>query len=634
MLRGKKEKHQKTIPTVLIISLILSFVSFFISPLYTIHLRHRLATQMPQEWSRVTNNGPYAYVSPFIVSTRNYEEGIYSNRVVQIIRYGFPYDPYSGKHSLRSWFFDCLMFYPLAPFVFAAGGNIHFGYILAHATLGTLWVFFFYSLFFHWTRESLSSIVFALYGFFFLDCSMWIFESILPSIFHVGALANSLFFLAARALGEVQFLRLPTPGMTYLWLYATMFGVYLLISSLSRNPRWIFSIILGILLGLLAWAHFYEWTFGVGSTLFFFLCSQLIPMEKNSKKNLYTVSILSLAISVLYYFLARHLTQGVMSDVIKRMGTPHCRKFLPVSLFNLLFAGLFFYLGRKEASSKRWFWIYCGAQEATVFLLANSSLILGYDMMFMHYFQLGSLTVVLGVMLYLSQNISLLQKVQQHANILIAFLFLFIFVREKSWSDSHFKLFGTPQDVSLANDWIKKNIPPQALFVSLSGVLTEFLPQAIPVRFPVTNGTTVFASPVSTFSNLTGMARIIKTLKVNRELFLKERWQDPLLWERRKDQDTYLSRNYAWKDSEHGKWPWFLLAEYAFKMPTHSPEIQEIESLSQSKTTSLLKRPFYLWLQKGDEKFLTVSPTALGGQLIYQNSSVKLYYFSAQALNS
>src|ERR1035437_10071979 len=175
-LCGRIKPH---FPLILVLSL--SFASFLIAPWYMSRLRHQLASGLPEEWSRVTNNGPYAEASGLIVTARNIEEGIYANKVVQIVRYGFPYDPYTGDRSLKSWILDCLMFYPIAIFVLIAGGSIHYGWILAHATLGTLWVLFFYKIFRYWSEDSVCSLIFATFGFFFLDCLMWIFFRVIPS---------------------------------------------------------------------------------------------------------------------------------------------------------------------------------------------------------------------------------------------------------------------------------------------------------------------------------------------------------------------------------------------------------------------------------------------------------------------
>src|SRR5262245_51804752 len=131
LVSSKLRKIHWGLPAVLA----LTFLSFLIGPLYMVHLRHQLERELPDEWAKVTNNGPFTYVSPMLVTARNIEEADYAARVLQIVRFGYPYGPHMGDHSLKSWLFDSISFYPLAPFLWAAGGDVQRGWLLAHATI-------------------------------------------------------------------------------------------------------------------------------------------------------------------------------------------------------------------------------------------------------------------------------------------------------------------------------------------------------------------------------------------------------------------------------------------------------------------------------------------------------------------
>ncbi|MBI4385869.1 MAG: hypothetical protein HY551_00650, partial [Elusimicrobia bacterium] len=490
-----------------------TFASFLLAPLYMTHLRQRFERQLPEIWANVTNNGPFTYVSPFLVSTRNHEEGVYAAKVTQIVRHGLPYDPHNAQdRSLRSWLFDSLMFYPLAPFAWLCGGDVQRGWILAHATFGTLWVLCLYILFLHITKDSRYSLFFATGTFFFIDSLEWIFISLLPGLAR-GNPGDMLFHLAARAAGEIQLMRLPTPGMTYLWLYASLAAVYAL--SLSPREKTVTALLAGTAVGLLCLAHFYEWVLGTTCLALAFGAARRADIPPAGRWNVAVAAAAAAFLSVSYYVLARHLTHDVMTDIIMRMGDIRHRSFDAVSLFYFAYALFFFWQAKKRPGPLRWLWTFGAVQILASALLLNIQMVLRYNIQFGHFAVLGALSSAFLLMSRLAELQSLKKRLQPHIYVLIAAIFGWVGLREKAWSDTHYKIFGTPRDVQDAAQWLNQNVPRNSLLLLISGTLTEFLPLKVQMRYLVFNGAPSFGSPLPTDQNIQGLAAILKTVRAD-----------------------------------------------------------------------------------------------------------------------
>ncbi|MBI4056807.1 MAG: hypothetical protein HY399_04585 [Elusimicrobia bacterium] len=602
--------------------LVATFLSFVFLPAYMAFLRHRLERQLPEEWAKVTNNGSFTYVSPLIVSTTNHEEGIYANKLRQIALHGFPYDPYTGDRSLKSWFFDCLMFYPLSPFMLLTHGNVQIAWVLAHGIFGALWLLFFYIAFYYYTKDHRSSLVVATFFFFFIDVFLCVFYINLPRCLTPSFWARDLFLLIAYAFGPIQWLRLPSPGMTLLWTYASLAFCYAL--SVSATRRLWLSVFAGLSLGLLGLAHFYEWVFGVSNLVLFFAACLYFRIERHRAWNLGVASAVALVVSGAYYLTATHMTHSVVTDIVHRVGSVG-RFFSFQSLIYLSIAGFFGWRFKRETGDLKWFWLFGCVQELGQFFLWNLQMILGYDMQFGHFYRMGGLTACLWFLCWMLENKKFRDWLRPRTTVILVALLAWVFTREKGWGDTHYKLFGTPRDVEAAAQWINQNVPEDSLLVLLSGALTEFLPLKVDrVRYAVTSGSPSYGSPVATEQNWRGIGSILKTLDVNVERFLEDRWRHYLDWDSRKQQVAYLTRNLGWEETQRAAWPVFI----ASLQPKNEPGTDQLVE-QHAQQAQPLPRPFYFWLHRGEEIYLKTAPEKLGSVLVYENPSVKLYRFKA-----
>ena len=601
--------------------LALSALSFLFSPFYMKYLRGKFRRDLPSQWEKVANNGSFAYASPLLYTARNIEEGMYAMKVRQAYLHGFPYDPYTHERSPRSWVFDSLMFYPLVPFVAAAGGDIHLGWALAHAALGALWVWSFFIALRIFTDDRKLALVLAVFLFFFFDSLRALF--LLPHA-PLRALPQWMFFLVAYATGQVQWMRLPTPGMSALFPFWLLAGAWRL--SLAQKTRPALSLLLGAACGLLCFLHAYEWVFACAALGFFFLWALQSRLSQSARWNLGLAFFAAAAVSAGYYLFARSMNAPVMEDIITRAGR-HGRVFERASLYFLPWAALFYWKSRRAGERLRGLWLLLSACALAVSAAALIPMAVGYDIQFYgHTARIASAAMLLGLLgwgLHGAQEKFRLGRID--AAMLLCFLFAWVFLREKAWADTHYKIFGTPRHMEEALSWVEKTVPEEGLVVSLSGVATQQLGLLGRTRSLAAAGSPSYGSPVPTEYILRGLARILKTARADPERFLAERWERSEERDTLKQQTAYFNRDISLEAAEAATWPVFLLDVEGFR--ERSVQARKLEILRYFKEEAPPPRPYWLWIGRLDEPFLKENPPSFGGKLAFENPGVRIYSF-------
>lgn len=585
------------------------------------HLRGKFSRELPQEWEKVTNNGSFAYASPLLITARNIEEGRYAMKVRQAYLHGWPYDPYTGDRTLKSWVFECLMFFPLVPFVWLAGGDIHRGWVFAHAFFGTAWVFSFFLMLRRFTKHEASALL-AAAGLFFLNDTLRSVVS-LPDI-PFSAWPRWLFLTAAYAAGQVQWIRLPTPGMTALCAFWVLAGIYAIMRA--PRPRPILAVLLGAAAGLLCFSHSYEWMLSCGALMFLFLLSPVFGLERAARLNLGVAAAVSAAVSGGYYLFASGMTKDVLADIIDRVGR-HGRFFYRMSGYYLLWGAFFFWKARKEKEEPiRPLWLILACCLTAVVAASNLSLATGYDLQFYgHMTRLGTLCILLGLFgLWLRGGWGR-EWTGRHAAVLLAALFAGVFFREKAWSDTHYKIFGIPKTMEEAMRWMDASLPEDRLVLSVSGAVNEQLPLESHSRCLVAPGSPTYSSPHSTEELLRGLAGTLKAADADLEGFFRDRWEQALVRDTLKQQTAYFTRNVSWEALEQSSWPMFVFDVQGFQEDAvrgYEPRIRRYyeEAAAPSK-------PYYLWVGTLDRPYLRSDPQKRGGKLVYRNPDVALYEF-------
>jgi hypothetical protein len=600
--------------------LLATFLLFLFLPAYMALLRHQAARAEPQEWATVTNNGPFTYISPLQVSTIATEENGYAAKLRQIGRRGLPLDPYSRDRSIGSWLFDSLLFFPLAPLLWLSGGNIQVAWILAHAIFGTVWLWLFYRLFRFYSSDSRYALLFATACLYFIDTLMFFtFKVVLDSLARPGGLAGNLTPLVETTTsGPVQFIRVPTPALSFLWLGLALWGCVALATNSRRRLGAAAG--LGFSLGLLSLAHFYEWTIGVMIAGLLWLYSLTAPVGRHNRWNLTAIVAVAGAVSGGYYFVARHLTRDIMHDVIDRMGK-FGMNLRSDSLLYLLLAAIAWWMGRRVKDRRRWVWVVGTAVFLAVFALTNFSLVLGYDIQFFHARVVANLAAVLLLLCWLIDRKWLKDRLLVHAGVIIIAILAWVALREKAWGDKHYRLYGVPRDVASAMNWVNTHLEDGTMMVSLSQPIVELLALQADVQFPFTCGIPNFARAVSTESNTRGFARMLSSLDADVDHFLAERWtprQGGI------HNATHFRGDLDWPALQKESWRYFMMAWKS--LPGNKDEESRMIREFAAREAPL-ERPYYLWLQSDDREFLRRSPEELGGELAYQNGAVAIYAF-------
>ncbi|MBI5245165.1 MAG: glycosyltransferase family 2 protein [Elusimicrobia bacterium] len=599
----------------------LTLLSFVISPLYMVFLRHRFARDLPMEWESVSNNGRFAYASSLLITAKNIEEGRYATKVRQAYLHGFPYDPYIGDRSLKSWLFDCLAFYPLALFLIFTCGNLQWAWVLAHAVLGALWVWGIYRVLRGPPeRACLLPLLAAAFIFFFNDSLRHL---LCLYDFPLQHLRIWLFLLFAYATGQIQWMRLPTPGLTALFPFALLCGAYRL--ALADSPRRLWAALLGAAMGLLCLAHAFEWVVGCAALGLFFVIAGAMGLGRAGRWNLGIAAFTALVVSLAYYFFCHRLTSDIMPDIIARVGAPR-GNFQFRTLFFLAWAALFLWRARGKEGAGRWRWALYGSVALSVLFAGNFSVVLGYDLQFYgHTERLAQIAVLLALADWLLERPERLKWLNTHAGVLLALIFCWVFLREKAWSDTHYKIFGTPRRMEEAMSWVDKNTPPGSLVLSLSGVVAQQLPLWTDARALITAGNPNYGSPRSTADILRGFARTLKTARVDMEPFLRDRWEDSLEKDTHMQQYAYHMRTVSMDLTEKAFWQPFLLDVQGYNQAGIRAAAEQIRRYYREEPPASL--PYYLWVNRSEERLLLEPPERRGGVLAYENPAVRIYAF-------
>lgn len=603
-----------------------TFLSFFLVPSRVQKLRRRLANQLPDQWAKVANNGPFRVVLPY--KDLGYtDEGLYLARSRQIVLHGLPYGPWLGNRTLGSWVFDALMFYPAAAFIWAAGGNLTLGWTLAHAVVGCGWILMLFLVFRAHSKDEDYSLMFAALVFFFsntfteaANLTVRAFRDPATLMPKLANLPSSL-FLPASLWG-----RLPSPSVSFLWVAAVLAAAILLSRSPKRRP-WA-SLAVGAACGLLCLVHFFEWLSGVIAIC---LLAAAFWRERETTKpgrfNATLAAAVAATVSAAYYLFAQRMTADTMHDVID-LNSTWGRTFNPLSIPFALTALLFWALSRRREGTRRDLFLAAAAVEAAAFVTANLSLVLGYDMQFgEHAAYAAACAAIIAGVCWLMEKEDLKKHLLPHAFVLTAFFCAWFAFKSKAWADTHYKMYGIPRDVASAYGWMNANVPKDSLLVALSAPINFLTPLEAEMRSPVSFAQ-LAGEPVTTEANLRAFATMLKTLEVVPERFLQERWRIGDMSERdRAAQLEDLTGDLDWEDREKILWPFFLRLDTT--PDPHDPRRAEAwrQILGYIQDAQPVRQPFYAWVQKGDEALLRRTPAQSGGRLIYRNPTVSLYSF-------
>lgn len=604
-------------------------VSASLIPAFMVPMRERLKREAPAEWAKVVNDGSFAYASPFVLGNHLYEDGLIALRVRQVFVHGYPYDPYTRDTGADSWVFGALLSYLLALFWLAAGGNPEAGMVLAGGATAAVKTYALFRLYEHVLRDRKAALFAAPFTVFFSDSLVIPFQQLHGALEHafagsVPGVAGILAQLPRRVFNPMwvqDYARMPSVALTWLLSAGALTAAYRL--ALSERRRTPAALLAGLAVGLLGLANVFEWAL-TGGAVACFLALAWGGLPPAGRRNLALLAAAAALACAAYGLWAWSFMAAGRSSIIHRTGD--LVRMRPENLLYLAYAGWFWQRARRDPERAP-LWLMGAAVEASVFLLCASPLVLGFDLSFSRHLHMhANLLMAVAALAVLLARRPVLELASRHAYVLAFAVFSWDVAANKSWSEKYFKLHGAPAAVEASMRWVDANTPPGSLVVTLSHPALYGLARWTRARTLVSHHSPTVGHPgLTTEENLRRFAVLLKAADVDLEAFLRERW---FPFEAERDFDdrlTFYARNHALDQRERTDWPFFLIGE-----PLRFPGLLE-ESAGRVRAAyaeaAPLAGPFYLWLRRGEERFLLRTPESRGGRRVYEADGVSLYEF-------
>lgn len=627
---GASPLRSRLFTAVLAAVVLYPLVSAALIPGFMVPMRRRLARAMPSEWAAVVNDGSFLYASPYVLGNHLYEDGLVALRVRQVFLHGFPLDPYTCEKSRCSWVFGAILTYSMAFFWLLAGGHPEAGMVLAAGVTAAVKTYALYRLYAYAVRDRKAALVAAPFTVFFSDTLVLPFAELYGLLDHLlswnlGGLGGAFAQFPRRVFNPMwvqDYSRMPSVGMSILLTSGVLAAAFRLAEA--SVPRRAMSLLAGAAVGVIGFANFYEWPLSTASLACFFVLSAAADLPPAGRRNLLWMTASGLTSSAAYGLWAWSFMAASRSSIIHRAGD--AVQLRPENLIYLAYAAWFFWLARRDAA-RRTLWLVGSAVETAVFLLCASPLVLGFDMSFSrHYHMHANLAMVVAVLMLVLSRRPWTAWVPRHAYVLLLLIAAWDVSINKAWSEKYFKLHGAPSEIEESMKWVDANVPPGSIVVTLSNQALLGLPRWTRARTLVSHYSPTVGHPcLPTSENLSRFALLLKTGGVDLEAFLKERWF-PFRAERDLDDElTFYSRNHAMSQRERTDWPFFLMGEVLT-----APGVLE-ESADQVRAAfsrqEPLAPPFYLWLRREEERFLSLTPESRGARRIYDEGGVSVYEF-------
>ena len=597
------------------------FCLLLLRPALIAALRVRATTTKSAAWAASPSNGRFRLLVPELFPTRSHDEAYYGARVNQILRHGYPRDPYwRDDVLLAGWLHDSLGFYILSAFAFLAGRDLTWGWALAVAALGAAWFLWFFAVFRWWSGRDEATLPLALVSVVFPDLYVWLLDVNLSP--RVNLERWSLVFVHRQAEIGPIFRRLPSQMLSYFLLALLLWGAWDLACRSQRSM--LRAALLGLGFGAMALVHPYEFTFGLAALSLFAMAlwASRVPGSLRAAAALGAALLLSAAYLALQLATVDPQARRESLDLI---GWTAARRFYWVTLVHPVAAALMLGARARERDAGRAAaWLLLACLQGAAFACRNAQLVTGGTVQVFHYISFGSFGAALALMLWISERPWWTRRAAIGVG---AAALLLALSNESRAALSTYRLFGLPRDVEAAADWVDANLPEDALVASLSMEANLVL--------PLYTGAKVLGAPSSpnlvrffTRDEYLGrIASLLKTCGADPDLFLKERWVTP---ERR----LALAARMRRRQLEEGEldYPSFEPAEWFYSWmpqdPTDGPSAAGRRRLRELyETAPPAPRPYHLWVAEADRALLRRPPESLGGRRVFSNGSVEVFEF-------
>lgn len=603
------------------------FFLLLFRPAYMARLRGQAEARMPEYWSKLPTNGRFRVPLPILAATRYHDEALYAARVRQILIHGVPRNPYWRDDPFAiNWVKDCLPFYLLAAVAFAFGGDLTLAWTVSVALFGALWFLLAFVALRWWSGRDAVALPLALFSALFPDFYLWL----LDVNFNPGILLerwSSVFFHAGTALLPEGH-RLPFTHLSFLLVAALFWWTWrLLWTERASIPRFA---ALGLGYGAMVLVHPFEFLFVMMTLLVLWLAAMARKAPVEQRWNL-TVACLASAVLPLGFaaLLLFGVDERTRRESVEMVGSLKTHKFYLTSLIHVLAAWLGGRaLAREAEPGRRAAWWLLVASQLAAFVLRNAQVVMGFHLSPFHYIHLGSLTGGMMGLLWLSGVLAKRAWWERRlATAACAGLVALALAREKAAAEATYLMFGLPRDTDAALAWAAREIPKDGLVLTLSIATTKNVALFTKGKLVAPPGDSNVAGLFTDERFLGSVARLLKTCRADPDRFLAERWVLP---ERRAEvfrrviyeQNLLHTVDLAAFETVDWFYPYLHRNASAEKVLEGRRLVKELYAKAEP-----VPRPFHLWVDAGDERFLTQDPASFGGTLAYVNDSVKVYRF-------
>jgi hypothetical protein len=604
------------------------FALLLLRPAYIGALRSRMRADDPRGWAALSTNGRFRLLVPQLVSLRYHDEAFYAGCAREVLTHGRPYDHF-WRGGVGSWIQDSINLFVLAAVALPFGGDMNRAWIASVALLGAAWFLLFYRVFHWWSGKEEVALPLALFSILFPDLYTWLLDVNFNLQVNLDRYSHVFF----QRFSEVRphFYRLPSGFLSEFLMCLLFLGAWSLGASPRRRPAG--AVLLGLAFGLMAWAHPFEFVFGMATLLVLTAAVWLRPSRPERRWNVSLAFAAALPAAVFCAgVVARSVPAQAWKDHLELTGAVFTRRPFLITLIHPLFALFGARVMRGEPDPRRrdaWLLLICA--QLGIFLCRNAQVVLGYYVQPFHYIPLGSFMGCLMLFLYAAQRLASARGWSRAAGFsLSAVLFAWGLANEKAGAEATYRLFGLPRAAETALDWTRDNVPPGALVLSISMMTNESLPLYTRAQGYVST-LQLFKAPFTEADYFEKVARLLKTFRVDPARFLAARWLLPGERARLSARLDHEERALGVVDLEKlepVEWFFSFNRDYANDASVLRRRAELTRLVEKAEP---LPGPYYLWVNADDAPLLRETPSSRGGERVYSGDGVEIYRFAGDS---
>ena len=543
---------------------------------------------------RWANNGRFSVVGLYGTELMS-EELLYASRVKEASEHILAYDPYIKENRSRHILLTETVSYSIMGFIQKVTGDVSWTWVATRFLCCLGW----FILLYHLTMRLGTSSELAFFSAAFVTGFSYLLTFLFVS--QLSWQGGPLSLLARNAWTILSYgrtegiLRLPRPGLIYVFSFlAALWNV----KAAEEKKSWKWAILSGLMGGLLALVRLEVWTtYILASSIF----ACLLTLKNRFEWRYFVPPIIAgvLSLPYLYY------NYPPPPDFLLRLNVFYQRTFDPTSLCYLL---AFFAAARFKKTPTE---LFLSSVMASVFLMVNIELLLGYQIYPFHWKYLGNIYFFLLLISFLPERVKKMRRPWIVASGVAAFILLF---QSVGYSAIHFPFSGIPRDYDEAFKWMQRNTPAESVVLTLNPEVDMLIPAFTENKVFISNAFP-HVSDYPMISNAERLLAGLSLLDADKERFFNECL---FVADKRDRHDALESadRTAAQKTEVYSMI--FLL--------TPRPKTREI--LAQAAGHESSAQPDYLWFGPFEKEYAGKAwPIRLKAdwEEVYRNGSTTLY---------